>query len=443
MSVFRYFLTTFLLFASVALQATNSTVFAQQITETKPIRLVEREVFFPTREGVRMNGASFYAKSEGLEKLRYRSEQTASDKADNMEISRSVDNGKTWSSPEEIIVVKKTTEGIMRRIIRPGWIDPATGNLLIMDRVIIGKTDSVLARFGRGTTMGYIVSRDGWRTETVRETVEPGNVKRMEDGLLKDERYPKQPIFSMMYGDRTGQLIRNGKGEILQPVQLVLFDPEGKKLYNPGKAYTFTQAAVLIGEPRKDHRIDWTISSRVELELDRSTRGAIEPTLAKLADGRILMVVRGSNDRSAKKIPGYKWFSISEDGGHIWGDFKPWTYTNGENFYSPSSCSQLVQHSNGNTYWLGNITPKNPTGNLPRWPFVIGQVDSKSGLLMKETVVTVDEPQKDDNTRMMLSNFFAYEDRDSNEILLHLNRTFSKGVNNWTTPAYLYRIAVE
>ena len=403
------------------------------------IRVVARDTFFPAKGRVCVRGQSFYVSGDGLEKLRYRFEQSASDKMNNMQISRSTDSGRSWSDPEVWWTVKRTPEGIARRGFKAGWADPQTGNLLVMYGSGVWPNDKVLERFGRGQ-MSYIVSRDGWRTELVNEPVKLTNVEQRDDGLFIDSREESAPLFSMMFGDRVGRPIQTSTGEILQPVQLALFEADGRR-YNPGGGYTFTAAAVLIGKWRADHHIDWSISKRIRLGPDRSTRGAIEPTIAALSDGRILMVLRGSND-SRGRLPGYKWHTVSTDGGRTWNDVQPWTYTDGETFFSPSSCSQLVPHSSGKLYWIGNIVPDNPQGNLPRRPLVIGQVDRKSGMLMRSTVVTIDDLQEGEHPRMMLSNFMAYEDRESGEILLHMSRPFAQGAGNWTSPAYLYGIAV-
>lgn len=59
----------------------------------------------------------------------------------------------------------------------------------------------------------------------------------------------------------------------------------------------------------------------MEADPAASTRGTIEPTLAEMPDGRILMVMRGSNGGSKDpefKIPGYRWHSVSSDGGYHW-----------------------------------------------------------------------------------------------------------------------------
>jgi len=197
------------------------------------------------------------------------------------------------------------------------------------------------------------------------------------------------------------------------------------------------ESAVLIGTWLEGGRIEWQLSQRVANTPDRSSRGAFEPTIAELPDGRILMVMRGSSTRST---PGRKWFSISRDGGFTWEPIQPWTYSDGTPFFSPSSCSQLLPHSSGRLYWLGNITPRPPAGNSPRYPFVVGLVDPAGGLLVRDSVAVIDDRREGDSDRLMLSNFMACEDRETGDILLHMSRPFAgKG---FTSPAYLYRIGV-
>src|SRR5207248_6622733 len=91
---------------------------------------------------------------------------------------------------------------------------------------------------------------------------------------------------------------------------------------------------------------------------------------ARLADGRVMMLLRGSNAGNPS-LPGWRWVSYSTDGGWHWTTPQPWTYTSGRPFFSPSACSQLLRHSNGRLYWIGHITPANPRGNRPRYPIVV------------------------------------------------------------------------
>jgi hypothetical protein len=165
-----------------------------------------------------------------------------------------------------------------------------------------------------------------------------------------------------------------------------------------------------------------------------------EPTIEYLEDGRLLMVLRGSNDRKPD-LASYRWFSFSSDDGRHWTVPQPWTYDDGQPFYSPSACSQLLRHSSRRLFWLGNITPENPRGNRPRYPFVIGEVDKRSGLLLRRSVRTVDTLQPGEDPILSLSNFYAREDRRGREVAIHMTRLFARP-GAWSGDAHVYYVRV-
>jgi hypothetical protein len=188
--------------------------------------------------------------------------------------------------------------------------------------------------------------------------------------------------------------------------------------------------------------MEWEMSELVVVDPKLSTRGMDEGTLAELPDGRLLLVMRGSNDKKPE-LPGRRWVSYSSDQGRTWTKPQPWTYENGEDFYSPASSSQLLAHSSGRIVWLGNILPTNPKGNRPRYPFIIGEVNLKSGLLVKSSITTIDTRGPDDGELLALSSPSAREDRETGEVVLNMTRwgALSRGKDyNWTANAYLYRI---
>jgi hypothetical protein len=171
----------------------------------------------------------------------------------------------------------------------------------------------------------------------------------------------------------------------------------------------------------------------------RSTRGMDEPTLARLSDGRIMMLMRGSN-AGHPELPGFRWVSWSSDGGWHWTKPQPWTYTSGEPPFSPSACSQLLRHSSGKLYWIGHITPANPRGNRPRYPVVIGGVDESTGLLIRDSLIRIDDRGPGDDEILMLYPPSAHEDRRTREIAIHLSR-ISAFPSGWVGDAWLYRVA--
>ena len=124
----------------------------------------------------------------------------------------------------------------------------------------------------------------------------------------------------------------------------------------------------------------------------------------------------------------------------------PWTYEAGEAFFSPSSCSQLLQHSSGRLLWLGNISPHNPQGNSPRYPLVIGEVNRDTGLLIRDSITAIDDRREGEHESMHLSNFYAREDRATGDIILYCSRLFANrkpdAPLDWTADALQYRISI-
>ena len=231
------------------------------------------------------------------------------------------------------------------------------------------------------------------------------------------------------------------RGTVLLPAQTTPLAPDGS-LWNPGGGHTYTEVVVLLGTWGKKGRIRWTASARVSGDPRLTTRGLIEPTLAEFPKGRILMVMRGSNGGKAdpkEQLPSHKWFAVSHDDGQTWSKTEPWTYDDGSSFFSPSSMSRLITHSSGRCFWVGNITPENCAGNLPRWPLVIGEVEPKSLRLMRQSLVVVDSEQPGDAAqgRLDISHVTALEDRQTHEIILTYPRAHNAYKSSeWITARY-------
>ena len=117
----------------------------------------------------------------------------------------------------------------------------------------------------------------------------------------------------------------------------------------------------------------------------------------------------------------------SLDGGDTWTKPQPWQYDDGSSFFSPSACSQLLAHSNGKLYWIGNISTQNPRGNRPRYPLVLGEVDQDTGCLRRTSITRIDDRRQDESELLTLSNFHAREDRETNNLIVLLPRFFAAG----------------
>ncbi len=402
------------------------------------------EVFLETpRAGVRVNAYSVYTRPTGLDLVSRTIEQTKSDTADVAYQRFSNDNGVTWSEPQKIDTFAERPGGTFRRSLAPDVLDPDTGRLLGMITQGVLPSDHPLEGM-KHWTLHYRLSKDGGKTFYHEAPVIHEGAEFTPDHPLPDVWIGKN---SVMLGDLTCRPITIRTGEILQPVQITPLG-EGGEYVNPGGGYTYHDAAVLIARWKPDDTLSWTLSRRVTADPALSTRGMIEPTIAEMPDGRILMVLRGSNDVKPD-LPGRRWYAVSDDHGRSWSEPKPWSFATGEAFFSPSSCSQLLPHANGRVYWIGNVCPENPRGNGPRYPLVIVEVDRLALYPIAETLRVVADRAADDPPWTAFSNFFAREDRDTHDIVVHCSPLgTAKEIAadapklDWTADALLYRVKV-
>jgi hypothetical protein len=101
----------------------------------------------------------------------------------------------------------------------------------------------------------------------------------------------------------------------------------------------------------------------------------------------------------------------------------------------------LLPHPNGKLYWLGHINKTNPRGNRPRYPVYLGEVDRSSGLLIRDSLVLIDDRQPGEDEILMLYNLYCREDRETGGVAVHLSRVFAFK-DGWIGDAMLYKVAV-
>ncbi|MDA0334280.1 MAG: sialidase family protein [bacterium] len=381
--------------------------------------VTDRAVFVPSPgAGIGVMGGSYYTEKTGGRLISIHSLTSRSDTVDAAFVRASEDNGRTWGDAIPWAMKFAHAEGTGRRHPRGGYVDPASGRYISVWTEGVLPGDEPLEGM-RNWTLHYSVSVDGGRTQTVNEQI-------IHEGPAYDAVHHLPGVRKggncVMIGDLGQRPLTRSDGVLLIPVQSSPADADGNYT-NPGAGFTYTDCLLLMGRWHGDH-LRWTCSQRIVGEPARTTRGLIEPTIAELGDGSILMVMRGSND-AAHDLPGHKWMAQSHDGGRTWTTPAPWTYDDGAAFHSPSACSQLLPWSDGRLLWMGNITPQNPRGNRPRYPLVLGEVDLTSGRLRRDSVAVIDDRHEGEHELLTLSNFYAREDRETGDLLLHLPRFFA------------------
>jgi len=380
--------------AQAASDATGTLILKEKVLLEKPSPLM----------------GAFYVSNTGAEMMTY--------------AARSIDNGRSWAPHRPQPGFQDGLPANYRRSPYPGFVDPLNNALLCvvfsMDRRDVDRNVHEPKETATDSYIRYRVSLDQGKTFLFDEPViQKGdyNFKHPLDGLLLG----KNAIF---LGDQGCRPIRTRQGKIIVPTQMTILDAEGK-VETFGSGWDYYHCLMLIGTWSKGNRLEWQVSEQIKADPKRTVRGLYEPTLAQMPDGRILCVMRGSNGLKKDpkyQLPSHKWCSVSSDGGFHWSKPQPWQYSNGERFFSPASMSQLIMHSNGRYYWIGNISPANCQGNSPRWPLVIGEVDPKSMSLIEKSVITIDTRSPDEPIGIQLSNFYAFEDRQSGDIVLPMQR---------------------
>ena len=382
--------------------------FPAAVAESPPLVLKSRTLLNVGEVSPREK--AYYVRREGTEMMTFS--------------KRSRDNGRTWTPARPNPDFDSGLRKGFRRYPYPGFVDPASDRLIgLVLSLDVPDLDPNIEEPPIGENEYYLryrVSTDGGRTflfdERVRQTGD------------YDDRHPLDDVWLGKNGYYLGDVgcipIRTRKGKILVPVQIPLLGPDGA-LSRPGGGFTYQYTRILIGTWTDGHKLLWDVSDKIVGDPERTSRGLFEPSLAELPDGRILCVMRGSNGGSRDpncRWPAYKWHSVSQDGGRTWSPPEPWKHSDGSEFFSPSAMSQLLRHSNGRVYWLGNLSEHNCCANRPRHPLVIGEVRPRNLGLIKLTVLTLDTLRIDDKEGLNLSHWMAYEDRETGDIVIPMRR---------------------
>jgi hypothetical protein len=389
-----------------------------------PIATVSKQLYFRhPRPGAAALASEAYV-GPGLERLEYRGLETVDDAPENSRFRFSRDNGRTWVDFEPAADPSPEARGIGGG---PTVFDPAVGAL-----VRVGLRQ--LASKGQVHNFVYAqFSRDFGRTWTRPRQL------RYEPGEDFDPASPLKPgflRFNQAY--RGSNILRCRGGALVHCVGLANApsDPENdRRPYRLG-------GLCFIGtwDPQAgDYR--WKAGGRVSISPRRSPRGLMEPDVAELRDGRLLVVWRGSGGAEAG---GHKWYSMSQDQGLTLTEPAEWTYDDGSRFYSPSSWHLTLRHSiTGKLYWFGNISAEPPDDNWPRFPLVLAEVDEQTGRLKRSTVTAIDDRHPGQSDRIQFSNFSLLEDRETRRIEMLLT-VYSEDPSDWrNADGYKYTLTLR
>ena len=381
----------------------------------------------------------WYADAESLHMYEQHDTEYESDFVNGSERRESFDNGKTWSEYRDVYKDQLTAVGDKDEIgyydFEPNIPDPSSGNSVtcgLMRYFINGHIEAYRREWGEGENdardHSYLIYRrpDG----TVSK-----QLLKYEDGADYDPDDPRSADYLDNNISYFGKIGFASNGDLLIPVGAAVRSCcriLGLDVNEVFPSCPKIMCGMILFRARwlpDEGKYELSHSKPVVISDLLSSRGVCEPCVCELPSGRIAVVFRGSNVQSpnwhtriAPNTPGFKWFTVSDDGGASFSQVMPWFFDTKEAVYSSATLSYFFRSSKtGKTYWIGNITdPKTTYGNFPRWPLYICQVDDKYGYLLKETLTEIDTRREGESDEVQLSNFQLLENRETKELEVRL-----------------------
>jgi len=345
-----------------------------------------------------------------------------SDGYDDFSTAISRDNGATWSAPTPWLKSHALQGGRLRYAEPAAFFDADTGKLIVLVDENLYPADKLdVDSVCRVCLNVYDPATDSW------------------SGLQPLGLTPGRSLAVSF-----GFPIKISTGHILVPVMRPLLDDDGHPVHYRGCWATADEALTLIGEYGLDGSIRWQLGQPVPVDLEQSSRGLSENTLAELRDGRLAMVCRGDNSMFPER-PGYKWLSFSEDGGRHWCAPAPLPCDRGEPIESSSTGSALFRSIvNGKLYWMGNlcIQGQRARGNYPRVPLVLAEVQEEPFALKRDTMTIIGDRRPGEPEKVQMSNFRFYQDRETGHLVVFVTRYAERSAQDWMLADY-YRYRVE
>ena len=401
------------------------------------IKITGEAIVPASGEGFCVDVYEQYTHAHGLRRARHIMKVAESDFWNGHKIQYSEDNGRTWGPEEDAYGEDFTVapDGSWELLNHDYFLDvynPAHRHFvgIRLERIFLGGRDKGYATYWEGRP-GY---KDHCYVVVRREVGGQPDIRliRYEDGPELDPVNPlNEAYLSKNFADFSKLCVAKN-GDILFPIGVPasvccrMLGLDVREVF-PSSPDIFHGVIVCRGVWNGAF-YDLTFSRPVVISDLASSRGLLEPTIAELENGRIVVICRGSNVQSKEwrtriepGTPGFKWWFWSDDGGKIFTQPAPWHFDDGEVIYSSATPSYFIRSGrNGKLYWIGNITSYRIVGNYPPWPLQIVEVDEKHGTAKKTSLAVIDTKRDWEHDEVQLSNFYLLDDRESGNLELWL-----------------------
>lgn len=351
-----------------------------------------------------------------------------SDSGEGVLYRTSEDNGATWT--EQYMMDRPYQVGHgkdkMRKIAADVFYDEKAEVMLRLSSEMLWEGDQLLSVFKK-RRMFYMLSFDNGHSWSDPIYIHKEGEGFDRDRMFRGVTYGVNMMSSVL---KVYQIKEKGphQGKLAIGVQIQMADERGE-LINPTGMGFFKAGCLLATWNPETLKYEWELSeSFAEVSVEESTRGVYEPAIQELADGRLMMVLRGSN-AGRPELMGTKWISISTDQGMNWSRPVRLTYSDGGVMYSSSCSPDLVKDRDGHLYFIGVINDENPSGNLPRYPLCIAAIDQETLGVIRDSVTVLDSIREEHERQLAAetppkhpidySNHYAYLDASGSKIIVY------------------------
>lgn len=432
------------LFEVAAYEIIHSEVTMPEGNPTNPL-VVEKELIVPaTGTGVAEKRLQYYLDAEATIRKEIKEFQSQDDTADYREYRFSYDNGKTWTEwvreplPAREQVGNDEIDENLGYQNAQHLYNPVIGHFVSLQCqfIYIDGYAATEAHYWAGYTRpmhSFLMIEDADGTAHERVLV------KYEEGSDYDRTTYRTTDYLTTNISRGSALIVLENGDILFNLCIPVNTACEMAGLNLQEVFPTTGGlghawALLVARGvwnASTQQYDITYSEPIIMDDTLSTRGLSEPMFAELPDGRIFCIFRTSTDKVSgwtyrldPNAPACKYYVISEDGGKTFSEPKPWCYENGEIVYSPASICQVIKSEvNGKLYWIGNACTKGEiNGAYPRFPLLLIEIDQKTGLAIRNSMLLIDTRCKGETEKIQLSNFCILEDREAGTLEIYLSK---------------------
>lgn len=423
---------------------------------------VNRILYRPIRDdNISENIARFYADHDGLTLIETLSSQSRSDFLDGTKQRVSHDNGKMWSDWETLY--HYTDDNLNQGEHQRAYLDGPVVYNPVYRHTVSFRTQQIWVGGYEKATKEY------WSGNSADDAFHSFITVKGDDGTqytefiryqsgddFDPENWAKPSFVYRNYGFVIGNVVVDENGDILFTMEVRmenLCELGGMDINEIFPSMpTFPNGILVMRGKWNGERYVLTPGQPIVISDRLSSRGLNEPTMARLASGRILVIMRASNavmswrDRMRLEpgTPGFKWYAYSDDNGETFSEVMPWHFDDGEVIYSSATYSRIIRDvRTGKHYWVGNITDHHVNGNWPRFPLNIVEIDEQYGTAKKKSLTVIDTRREGEPETVQLSNFNLIQNRENGYFEVVLSKYGQIPGNDWCSEVWMYEIDPE